>query len=246
MSGLTLRGGEVVKVDGEERLTVTLNNGDEDVLSREVRLFSEDDMVAVSDEIVRQGKLDRADVDQNLAQIVQQERVRVLREREREGEGEEPGQPEARAEVPRYVAEFPDKDGAGEAGIRDTADDSLLSNFVLVLDEDVEVKDDFEARRDFAGRLTIKSRTVPFRIPAKDYADNERFKAALFEAAGAELVIHCGLDRLRKAVSIISSRAGGMKRRTLTTNFGWNAERTAYLYLTRPRMTPSQTSGTCA
>src|SRR5207249_1889694 len=93
------------------------------------------------------------------------------------GPGEGPGS--------RYVARLPDGRGGG-AAIRDVLLNKALTNFALTLDEELEVQDDFEARREFAGRLVTPGRDVPFRIAAGDYADNGKLKAALFEAGGCD------------------------------------------------------------
>jgi hypothetical protein len=99
----------------------------------------------------------------------------------------------------------------------------------LLLDEEIQVQDDFESWSEFVGRLYVFDREVPFRIRATDYADNARFKAALFAAGGCQLVIHSTVDELRKAVSTISRQSGTVRTRTLTTNFGWTADASAYL-----------------
>src|SRR5437764_96345 len=75
-------------------------------------------------------------------------------------------------------------------------------NLGAYIDEEVEVQDDIESWRDFSGSLTTSDgRKVAFRIPARDYADNAKLKAELFNAGGSGLVFHCGIDELRKAVS---------------------------------------------
>src|SRR5262245_39750835 len=143
ISDLSLSLGDLDSSGSDPRVPVVLKRGERVVLSRTVRLFSPDDIVGVGNELVRDWNLEQADVDQALAELVQPARVQVLREREGDGGGsEEP------AETPpaRYVAVFPGRDGAGplEAGMRDVVEGRVLSNFVLVLDEDIEVQDDIE------------------------------------------------------------------------------------------------------
>ncbi len=105
----------------------------------------------------------------------------------------------------------------------------MLSNFILTLDEDIEVQDDIESRREFAGKLVTASGTSPFRIYAPDFADNSKLKATLFASGGCEVIIHAQMDELRRAISTISKDAGQMRRRKLTTNFGWTPDRKEYL-----------------
>src|SRR5262249_24077445 len=137
---------------------------------------SEEDMIAASNELAARGNLNNADVDQKISSLIEPIRIRWLRERDRQ-----PRQ-ESQEVLARYVAVMLDTDGVQRPSMRDTVIKRLLSNFVLTLDEDIEVRDDIESRREFAGRLTISGRTVPFRIAAKDFADNGKFKEALFQA----------------------------------------------------------------
>jgi hypothetical protein len=218
-------------IDTEEpRATFILTRGDEEVLRREARVFSEDDMIATSNEVTRAGNLNSADVDQYLAELIEPIRIKWLRARDRRP-GEEAAQAPPAVVLPRYVAVLPNAEGEGaqEPSIRDAAGDRVPTNFVLTLAEDVEVQDDVESWREFAGRLTTAAGTSPFRIKATDFADNGKLKAALFAAGGCGLVIHCGMDELRRAVSTISTEAGQVRRRTLTTNFGWTVDKKAYL-----------------
>jgi hypothetical protein len=134
---------------------------------------------------------------------------------------------------PRYVAiRGGDGDAADDptpSGIfdREQNDGSFISNFVLELDEDIAVLDDIENQRAFKGRLTIMGRSVPFRINAEDYADNNKLKAAIFQAGGPEVQIFGRMDQLRTAISAISVQDRTIRRREITTNFGW--KESAYL-----------------
>lgn len=134
-------------------------------------------------------------------------------------------------EVPaRWVAVGPGVRGASkdpaEWGIYDrkeSGDGGFLSNFTLMLDEDIAVLDDLEQQRVFQGRLAILGRTVPFRIDAEDFADNNKLKAAIFKAGGPEVQIYCRMDLLRSAISAISGGKNPIRRREITTSFGWHA-----------------------
>src|SRR5262249_35863985 len=153
--------GDLDSSGSDPRVPVVLKRGERVALSRTVRLFSPDDIAGVGNELVRGWNLGQADGGQALAGCVQPGGGPVLAGRGGEGGG---GGSEEPAETPpaRYVAVFPGRDGAGplEAGMRDVVEGRVLSNFVLVLDEDIEVQDDIEAQRVFAGRLTIDGRQV--------------------------------------------------------------------------------------
>jgi hypothetical protein len=213
----------------EPTVTFILARGDEEVLRREARVFSEDDLIGVSDEITDAGGLRQTDVDQYLAELIEPIRIKWLRAQDRRPEEDAAQGPQAA--VPRYVAVLPSADGGGprEASIRDVVGNRTLTNFVVTLEEDVEIQDDVQSRREFAGKLTIFDRAVPFRIGARDFADNAKLKEALFDAGGCELVIHCGMDELRKAISTLSRDNGRVRVRRRTTNFGWTQDRSAYL-----------------
>jgi hypothetical protein len=221
MNGFALNVQELSNGNDEPQVTFILTRGGDEVLRRDARVFSEDDMIAASNELTVAGALPQADMDQAIAEAIEPVRIKWLRSRE--------GVPgEEAAVVARYAAVLPGADG-GEPGIRDVARNRVLTNFVLTLDEDLEVQDDIEAGREFAGRLTSASGTSPFRVAAKDFADNGKLRAALFAAGGCELVIHCDMEELRRAVSTLSSGAGAVRRRKLTTNFGWTADGKEYL-----------------
>jgi hypothetical protein len=215
-------------VNGQAAIPVILTNGESELLRRTARVFSTDDMVAVSNDIVRVGQLRSEDVDQYLAELVEPVRKRLLEAATGNDGGSPPEATSEQPQAPRYVAVLPDGTDGGpqEPGIRDERDGRVLCNFVLILEEDIEIQDDILSEREFAGKLTAFGRTVPFRISAADYADNGKLKAALFQAGGCQVVIQCPMDEVRKAISTIS---GTVPRRALTTNFGWTADKTAYL-----------------
>ena len=73
----------------------------------------------------------------------------------------------------------------------------FLSNFVLVINEDVAVLDDIESQRIFKGTLTLFGQDVQFQICAEDFADNNKLKAAIYAAGGPKVEIHCKMDHLR-------------------------------------------------
>ncbi|MBM4072795.1 MAG: hypothetical protein FJ271_28290 [Planctomycetes bacterium] len=216
-----------IESDGEPKIRVVLKRDGEEVLRREARVFSEDDMIQASNAIVGVGTMSQTDVDQTLASLIEPIRIKWLRSQDqRENGGPEQPTPD---KLPRYVAVTPRDGQDQEVGIRDLSNDRVLSNFALVLDEDIEVQDDIESWREFAGRLITGAGTSPFRITAKDFADNAKLKAALFAAGGCELVIHCSMDELRRAFSTLSKAAGQVRRRKLTTNFGWTPDGKTYL-----------------
>jgi hypothetical protein len=119
---------------------------------------------------------------------------------------------------------------AGREGIWDAERGVWLSNFVVVIEEDVTIEDDFERQRIFRGRLLRAGRDVPFEISAKGFADNHKFQAALFEIGGPEVVIDGrNMNDLRSAVSMISTQKHCILKRRVTKNFGWNADRSTFL-----------------
>jgi hypothetical protein len=221
---------EEMGIGGDEpRAALVLSRGGDEVLRREVRVFSEDDMIAASNDVAAGSTVPQADIDQAFAELIEPVRNKWLRARD--GQPAEESAEGPQAAVARYIAVLPKAEGEGpqEPAIRDAAGDRVLTNFVLTLEEDVRVQDDVESWREFAGRLTTAAGTSPFRIKAADFADNGKLKGALFAAGGCGLVIHASMDELRRAVSTISTEAGEVRRRTLTTNFGWTADKTAYL-----------------
>ena len=220
---------ELALANAEPQVEVTLTREDQQVFQRVARLFSEDDVIQMSDEIVRVAGLNQVDVEQSLATRLMPMRIRVLRQRDGVAEGDpEPEQPPA---PPRYVAELPSTTGDGprEAALRDVLTDRVLANFVLVLEEEVEVQDDFESFKEFVGSLTIGDRKLPFRIRARDFADGKKLWAAITETAGCSAVRYCGMDELSRAISTISPQAAQIRRRKLTTNLGWTVDSQSYL-----------------
>jgi hypothetical protein len=228
---LTLQ--EVGNESGEPQVALVFARGGEEVRRCEVRVFSEDDIIAASNEMTGAGTIPQVDIDQAIAELIEPIRIKWLRSRDQQPERKSEEKPleGPQVAVPRYVAVLPSAEDGGprEPGIRDFLNDRVLANFVLTLDEDIEVQDDVESWREFAGRLITPSGTSPFRIPAEDFADNSKLKAALFAAGGCELVIHANIDELRRAISTISKESGQVQRRRSTTNFGWTADKKAYL-----------------
>jgi len=224
---------ELVGGTDEPRAAVILNRDQQVILRREVRVLSEDDLIAVSNEIAATG-LSSVDVDQAMAELVEPIRIKWLGSLE-DSQGEKPAQDQgaegAPPVLPRYTAVLPTggDENAQQPGLWDLHKNRLLANFVLLLQEDVAVQDDVESWREFSGKLTTSSGVFPFRIKAGDFADNGKLKAALFAAGGCELVIHADLDEIRRAISTVSKEAGGVRQRKLTTNFGWTADKTVYL-----------------
>src|SRR5262249_43990404 len=81
-------------------------------------------------------------------------------------------------------------------GIFDTEACCFLSNFTVTIDEEVEVLDDLEKRSLFRGKLKVFGREHPFEINARDFADNNKLKAAIYEAGGIKAVIYGKVDSL--------------------------------------------------
>jgi hypothetical protein len=232
MNSFALNIDDLTNGDAEPRAALILAQDGEEQLRREIRIFSEDDVIAASNAMTGASGLSQVDVDQAIAETIEPIRIKWLRTRDRQPDetaAEEPGTEGPQAVVRRYIAVLPSGEGKTEPCIRDVVNDRVLSNFILILTEDIEVQDDIESWREFAGTLTTPAGTSPFRIRAADFADNSDLKAALFAAGGCELVIHANMDELRRAISTISKDAGGAVKRTTTTNFGWTADRTAYL-----------------
>ena len=132
--------------------------------------------------------------------------------------------------VIRFIAQGPDGRYAGQPekqGLYDclAKEPVQLSNFSLFLDEDLQVDDDLEPRRRFQGRVELLGREMPFSIDAEDYGNNNKLAAAIYGAAGAKAEWYLSLERLRTAISAISHP----EVRRVSTNFGWNVDRTAYL-----------------
>jgi hypothetical protein len=125
---------------------------------------------------------------------------------------------------PRYAAlsqiSYPgDLEGATRYGLIDREDNfKHLTDFELVIDEERAVQDDVEGSTAFVGRLLLPDREEPVRIPAANYASDERLRQALYSAGGSGLTIDCTMGVLRNAVAATSPNR---VRRRFTTNFGW-------------------------
>jgi len=115
-------------------------------------------------------------------------------------------------------------------GIFDSEGGEFLTNFTLVIDEETTIHDDQEQRKVFGGKLTIFGKAHPFEIAAGDYADNNKLKAAIMQAAGVSAVINGRMDMVRTAISTLNWQPGKQEPvcRAVTTDFGWNQEGTAY------------------
>lgn len=94
----------------------------------------------------------------------------------------------------------------------------LLGNFEVVLDEDVEVQDEFVPSRRFLGRLRLASGEAPFAITSDEYANDRSFREALYRAGGPGIQVHGDLALLRNAVAELNP---GPARRRVTHDFGW-------------------------
>lgn len=129
--------------------------------------------------------------------------------------------------------------------IADMKSGEYLSNFTLTIDREVEVRDEFEPRNDFVGRLKFFGKEFPFRISAADYSDNGKLRAAVTEVAGVGAVIHVKTDLFREAVSTLNWQPGLQQpaRQVVTTDFGWTPDGTAFLvpggHITADGFTPA-------
>jgi hypothetical protein len=150
-------------------------------------------------------------------------------QRERRGQHAASQPAENEPEI-RFVAEGPDGRFAGQPekyGLYDMRQEEpfQLTNFVVRITEDVHVVDDLRPRRVFRGTITLLGRDTPFAIDAEEYANPAKLTAAIYRAAGAKAEIHCKPDTLRNAISAVCQAT----TRQASTNFGWNADKTAYM-----------------
>jgi hypothetical protein len=115
--------------------------------------------------------------------------------------------------------------------IYDCETGDYLTNFTLFFNEEVEVRDELESRKEFKGEVRHFGKTVPFQIKAGDYADNNKLKAAIIEAAGSGAIFYGKLDSVREAISSLNWQPGKHQpvSRTVTTDFGWTADGTKFL-----------------
>src|SRR3954468_8036232 len=141
MNDFALRIEELSKGTEEPQVTFVLSRGEKEVLRREARVFSEDDMIAASNELTGAGKVDQTDLEQYMAELIEPVRIKWLRNREAGPDENQAERPQAA--MPRYVAVLPDANGGEprEASIRDVVGNRVLTNFVVTLDEDVQIQD---------------------------------------------------------------------------------------------------------
>jgi hypothetical protein len=198
----------------------------------------EDALISTANEMAQATQIDLAQVEQTMAQIVTRARHEWLLSRQGVGGGgggggEVVSEPAVEPQD-RYLSLTGDAArSCGEqvtGGIWDASKERFLSNFVLTIDQDVEVQDDIESSRVFHGRLVMAGRGSDFQIPSKDFADNNKLKAALFATGGPQVLINAGMDELRRAVTTISNRSGTISRRVVTTNFGWDKDGVEYRF----------------
>src|SRR5947209_13553209 len=93
----------------DPQVTFVLQCDGQDVLRKEARILSEEDIIAASDAIVRASNGNGADIDQWIAQTIEPIRIRWLRERDAADQEPAPNQKAqtAREIPPRYVAVVP-------------------------------------------------------------------------------------------------------------------------------------------
>jgi hypothetical protein len=133
----------------------------------------------------------------------------------------------------RYYARSRSPLAAGETtppcGILDRqADGRQIANFEVVIEEEQQVEDDLAPQTVFVGTFRTSDRgTLPWRISAADYASNAEFQASLYNVGGGGIQFDPHLGALRNAIAEISP--ADRRRRRVTTSFGWDEGRTAYL-----------------
>jgi hypothetical protein len=207
------------------------------VYERDVRGNDEADIGVLCEDLVKVTGKDLASVEQTVAEIVTAERSAWLGKKQRKvkaQEAAEDGQEDTECNRRnRYRADYGDaghgSDGPGSEGILDVERERLLTNFVLLIEEDIEVQDDIETQRLFKGWLIHRGKRVPFQITAKDYSDNNKLRAAIYTAGGPDLVVTARMEELRMAISSISGVTKPIAKCEVTTNYGWTKDADAFL-----------------
>lgn len=133
----------------------------------------------------------------------------------------EPQQPNA------YYENVRDAVNADECGLHYVRGERRqLTNFCISIDRDVAVEDDLQPERRFAGRIELMGCESHISISADDYANDNKLRSAIFQAAGAQAKMFCRTDELRIAVASVSNPV----ERRVTTNFGWTGDARAYQF----------------
>jgi len=94
MNDFALNIEQVANDNAEPQVTFILTMSSEEVLRRDARVFSEDDMIAVSNQVTQASNLNPTDVDQTVAELIQPIRIKWLRSQE-EKVGENPVEEQA-------------------------------------------------------------------------------------------------------------------------------------------------------
>ena len=141
----------------------------------------------------------------------------------------EPAESEA-DDCPRFLLEGPGGNYGSapeRQGLYERNGDELkqLSNFAVVIEQEVQIEDDLTPHKQFVGHIMLHGEEKPFTINATDFPNNMKLQAAIYEAAGAKVELHCAPETLRTAISAVSMP----ETRRATVNFGWNEARDAYL-----------------
>jgi hypothetical protein len=100
-----------------------------------------------------------------------------------------------------------------------------LANFVVRLQRDTHLDDDFQSERIFEGVVRLHGETSPISITAARFADSQKLTAAVFDAAGPKAQFVAEPPLVRRAISQISTP----ERVRHTTAHGWNDDGTCYL-----------------
>jgi hypothetical protein len=129
----------------------------------------------------------------------------------------------------RFVALSRSPEVADEAGCRcgiwENARGNLpariLADFEIDVQTDEETVGGLESCRRFIGTLRRADGESRFVISAADYARDINLRAAIYEAGGLSLQLHCDPAQLRNAVAALNPSPS---RRRLTRDFGWQGD----------------------
>ncbi len=75
MNEFTLSLEEPINAGNEPHVTLILKRGNDEVVRRDALVFSEDELIAASNELTSAGDLNAADVDQYLAELIEPIRI---------------------------------------------------------------------------------------------------------------------------------------------------------------------------
>jgi Domain of unknown function (DUF927) len=129
-------------------------------------------------------------------------------------------------EKPEYFvvddAEHPERNGIYH---RTRAGDRQLTNFDMTIECQVTTLDDDVRDTKFEGTITFRGQEYPFDLSASELADDRSLRTKVYATAGSQARILGKVSEFRDALSTRNDQT----RATVTTNFGWNSDFTAYL-----------------